>query len=294
MTLEEYKEYSKPYGVNLSNRGLRMSGLVRAGAICPVCKKGWTIVDCHLAVEERQYSFEKFPMDEYVGMTQRDARTAIEARQDAKYWTSPPDVTPDEREVPREESLKAELEEREKILNSVVKPGDTCEVEIIRFFHRDCIGKKHKQDRSVQIEEGRKGFEEMLKQAGFTDVNIVRGKIPDEFWDEFPDGAAFRNEAQNLNELPWYDVSTAEGKFGIGIFGEGIPTAYLKESGVTVQEVVKASGGQLGSDDDEVASLQSIVDDPQHPKYLLFLTMPQLLAPLRLLMYTKKLEKSQG
>jgi len=102
--------------------------------------------------------------------------------------------------------------------------------------------------KDVEMDQLQRECHETAVSAGFTDVVVTRGKPPDDFLGEFYQKSVKKEDLkERAQSTPWFDVTTKEGNFSIGIVGQGYPMLYLKGSRVTLSDVMGARGESLGS-----------------------------------------------
>jgi hypothetical protein len=279
LTKEEFHVFQKPRLLPTASWQVGSSNLPTATAVCPVCGKGWDITNCHL-VEMNDVPLERFSLDEFIGKTLGEVITTIEQKPEATYAVFSPSHVFNEKNVDPtfddEATYDITSEERARRMgwrgekdgvdaNYVIEAGDAIDVSIKKFYHPACFEQQQRGEQDAQLEEQRQAFVEMFTQLGLTNVEIKRGTTPEAMLAEFtsrpgdeelPQDSEEEKEEmrQDMLSCPWLDVTTDQGSFGIGIFGENIPWMYLKGTGITTQDIMGAMGEEV---------------DPRHPANLL-------------------------
>lgn len=215
---------------------------------CPICGQGWNLTnfwDVHT-----DQDFADLPLGEFVGKTIHDVGDAIADRPEASYHlaiggengtvTIRPAGVPPAESLYREEGTMIHgpsLEEheawvakhKEVPLDYVVQPEDSGGVlTVFRYqsYHRVCHKELCEQEQQAQLQAMREDLVQILEKVGFSDV-VVEPSLPpqkllDELKEEYDEDEKMIPEAM-AREMPYFAVSTSEGKFGVMIGGDNIP-----------------------------------------------------------------------
>lgn len=205
LSLSDFWAFLKSHGVDVDTSlrtELSGGGLPPDDMICPECRKGWTIHDCHDAVQVHRT--EVITLAEFVGQRLAYAQKAVANRNDSVWRMQPDILIRNDRYIdlsprPGYDTLKVNergwVGNRDGVtLDHVIESGDEGYFNVWRFYHSSCNRKKLERDQ-------RERFEVVFIKAGFGPVTLEA--IPNQYC---PCAVC----------APWYRVTTPIGVLTIG------------------------------------------------------------------------------
>lgn len=203
---EEFFDYLQSQGYDKEeifiNVAIAKSDVPPVGLLCPVCRKSWTIENCHDTVVV--HDTEVFPLAEFEGRQLWEVQRAYANRDDATYRMQNDIMIRNDRFIdlrsdPNFDTLK--VNERGWVKKSdgitgdyVIQSGDEAFFNVWKFFHKTCSGIKVANDEEEH-------FRDVFTRAGFNEVTIEA--IPNQY-------------TQHERSAPWFRVRTPHGNFTIG------------------------------------------------------------------------------
>lgn len=195
-------------GDNVSVSTGMNSDLPSGGVTCPICKKGWSIHNCHDTVVKHNH--ETFSLAEFVGKTLGDVKASYSARTDAHYMMQSDCLIRNDRFIDLsakypdtqndwEKSIKKNergwVSENEGIDDAyVIQEGDEGFFNMSKYFHSKC---RH-LDLASTTETS---FREIFAKAGF--MFSVMHHLPNGY-------------THDSSGPPWFTVETEVGSITLG------------------------------------------------------------------------------
>jgi len=218
----------------------------RADIICSVCGKGWTIKNCHDVTLSRHG--ESFPLQEFIGRTLGDVRTAFARRTDAEYFMqvdiliirndrfidlSPKYPNPkNDWEKRMVKNAHGWVSECDGITDAyTIQSGDNGFFYVWKYFHKACFDRKNRVDAEAY-------FRDIFEEAGFKDSRFA----PTELF--YPYSALWFNAYTTLGTIL---VGWSNNPVGLYIDWSSIPASIrnhflnlFKSEGVTEDPCISA------------------------------------------------------
>lgn len=206
LTIEEFWSFLQGKGLDtektILTTSLGGSHVPPARVICPECRVGWTIKNCHDVVAV--HKTEGISLEGFVGQKLSDVQRVFGKRTDALWRMQDDILIRNDRHIdlsprPGYEPLKVNergwLGCREGITaDYVIESGDDGFFNVWRFYHGACNRTKLERDERTH-------FTEMFVNAGFNGVTL--DTIPNEY-------------CKCEMCAPWYRVTTSIGVITIG------------------------------------------------------------------------------
>ncbi len=271
LTKEEYQkwcvQHAKRESLVINGTHILPETMPNSKIVDPITGVGWTIADCHEAIAEATH--EEIDLTAFVGKTLREVKQALEERADGLYTLRPNGVRNASCIDMTEEffepvNLEGWRREEEITDNYIIQPGDRVEVDVVRFYHADSHKEYLAKQQLEETTETAFAFKEWLTETGFTGVSLAITKVPQGLIDQFPEEAEDEETKEIFSQLPYYQVTTDQGTFGLLTGGEDVPWLYSADSGITTQELQR-----------ELNPLEPV--DEEHPKYFFALLSPCIL-----------------
>ncbi len=210
LTRDEFRKLMKNhFGDNVSIRIPMTNNLPEDRLVCPVCKKGWDINNCHDTFVE--HSCDDVSLKDFVGKTFAEVREHFRQQKEFLGSIQPESELRNDRYIdlslkyPNPKSdweknvLKNErgwIDFKEEGLDDryIVQDGDETCVNFWHYFHKSC----HRKSLNQKM---RASFRETFKKAGFKGFKM----------------APIKNRYCSCEHCaPWYRISTEFGNFKIG------------------------------------------------------------------------------
>lgn len=210
--------------------------------VCAKCGGTWEINTCHDI--DAEGDFEEIYLSPFVGKTLFWVLAKFEARTDAlrrfghpirvqnQQWTDP-------RAANDEYADPEELGWRDVTLDHIVQLGDNTSMFRYRFYHGPCFRQLNEERLITQESAMVEDMRQMLVEAGFENVGIIRISPPKHIVEWLAGGENLDDTTKEIadiaDEIDYYSINTQQGSFGILV--DGYPVLDLKESGVMAQEL---------------------------------------------------------
>lgn len=204
MTRSEFWAYVKEHVDDVDDVWMSISmnsGLPHDGIICPICKKGWTIHNCHDTVVVP--TTEVLPLNDFIGKRLDEVKDYYSVRVDARYLMKDDtirndryiDLAPKPDYPLLKKNEKGWIDAKGGITNDyVIREGDDGYFNVWRYYHRTC-------NRLNLAFKEEKRFREIFKAAGFSFACLHH--IPNKY-------CSYDKCA------PWFRVETEVGTITIG------------------------------------------------------------------------------
>lgn len=184
------------------------SDLPSGGVTCPICKKGWSIHNCHDTVVIHEH--ETFSLAEFVGKTLGDVKTSYDIRTDAHYMMQPDCLIRNDRFIDLSARYPNPTQEWEKGIkknesgwvsvkeglddNYVIQERDEGFFNVWRFYHSSC-------SRLDLASKNEASFREIFVKAGF--MFSIMHHLPNGY-------------SHDSSGPPWFKVETEVGSITLG------------------------------------------------------------------------------
>lgn len=176
--------------------------------ICPVCKAGWDIINCHDTVVTRKT--ENISLHEFIGKTLKIVKSNFSKLNDGIYLMHPEVTIRNDRfidlspEYPNPEDDWQKNQVKNKLgwvgeqqgINEgyVIQEGDFGHFDVFTYYHSKC-------NRINLLKEEEKYFTEIFEKAGFVNFSLIE----------------ISNEYCNCEHCaPWFNITTQFGVIKIG------------------------------------------------------------------------------
>ncbi|MFA5934059.1 MAG: hypothetical protein WC795_02450 [Candidatus Paceibacterota bacterium] len=209
METKEFLSYIKEYVPAIEGVSVNFSNLMPSERIiCPVCKTGWHINNCHDVV--RRHDHKEFPLSNFIGKNLAYVKENFSIRTDAYYFIQDDitihnkrfiDLTPKYPEPKNDYERRVVKNEIGWIGkndgaddNYVIQDGDEGLFNVFTYLHRDC----NRHDLAVPEEEK---FRDLFTKSSFKQIEMLM--IPNQYCGCEKCG-------------PWFKVKTEFGTIKIG------------------------------------------------------------------------------
>ncbi|MFA5994350.1 MAG: hypothetical protein WC823_05315, partial [Parcubacteria group bacterium] len=205
MTRDEFWAYVKENVKDAENVSVSIgmgSDLPWGDIVCPVCKKGWTIHDCHDTVVARRE--EVLPLADFIGKTLSEVKASYATKKDAHYRMQSDILIRNDKHInlalkPGYTTLKENeggwLGSRDGITNEyVIQDGDDGFFNVWSYYHSTC-------NHLYRAFKEEKNFRDIFAKAGFI--------FP--VFHHLPNGYSSRGVG-----APWFRVETEIGTITLG------------------------------------------------------------------------------
>jgi hypothetical protein len=230
-----YVKAHVPAGVYTPVTSNMTSDLPSDGVRCPICKKEWTLENCHDTVVV--HTTETFPLSDFVGGTLAQVQAAYAGKTDAHYMMQNDilirsdrfvDLSPKYPEADEDWKRGMVKNERGWVSSKegidggyVIKSGDEGYFNVWRYYHQAC-------NRLALASNEEKSFREIFSSAGFTIAvlhHLPNGYCPCErcapwFRVETEVGAITLGWRKRVINIDWSEIDPT---------GKKIPSLFVAE-----------------------------------------------------------------
>jgi hypothetical protein len=273
LTSGEFSEINEEFGIDKTKwrqgNNMLLPTIPAPDQIDPLNGQGWTLETCHDAWPEE--SHETIDISDGVGKSLGVVTRALALRRDGIYrmWPSDGirndsyvDMTPSDETFGEPANPEGWRHGKEINDGYIVQPGDKIQVNVVRFYHGETYKIYRASEHKKELETIQEGLRQMLDLAGFTDIRVASGEIPQGRLSEWfgTQEASDQEVHEYFLHLPYLQVETKEGSFGILIGEEAVPFLDLVGTGTTARDLGKGIGLLSSGDGERLPMLIPLVN----------------------------------
>ncbi len=234
---------------------MHLPNVPAAHVVDPISRRGWTIENCHqFFPEAHQKSVSLKP---WVGKSLAFALRELNAKsKDTVYeflhghvFVRNPtliDKSPDSTSMDGQVNAKGWYRD-DITAQHIIRAGDIAALSAVQFYHFDTYLSLLEERWERRLVDYAKDWTKTLRQIGFSDVSVARGKAPAPIVEYFTKGLGNSEadgfEAEYVRELPWFDVTTRQGNFQLSDTPpDGAPLYDFTRCNVTVKQIATKLG----------------------------------------------------